>query len=1184
MFERARFLTVKLAMAAVMATIACFFIAVPSAQAATPANDNFASAEVITGLAGKTLGSNVAATLEPGESGGGASVWYRWVATEDGFLSLDTIGSDFDTTLSVFTGDTLGTLSELAYNDDYLGYFSAIDLPVVSGTTYMIAVRGFGNSEGSVELSWAWTLEAPVAPISGEVTGADGAPINEASVTLYESDAAGDWYDAGYTSTGNDLERPGKYAFGHLPEGQYKIGFYNDWETAYGPIWGVEYYNDKRTLDEADLLSVVAGKVLTADAVLEAPAVSIHGQVTDSDGTPINDVNVVLYEIDDSGGWYDTGYAYTEDDVSQSGKYAFGDLPDGQYKLSFDRNWDTVYGRIWGIEYYNNRRTLEDADSIAVVAGTIVTANAVLESPAISISGKVTDSGGTPINDVTVRLYEVDDSGDWYDTGRAYTENDPSQSGMYAFGNLPAGQYKISFDRDWDTAYGAIQVIEYYNDERTLEAAALITVVDGSTYTADAVLEAPVVSISGRVTDSDGAPINDGYVTLFESDGFGGWDAIDSAWTRKDTSRSGKYAFGNVPDGQYKISFGREWDTAYGPIWSVEYYNDKRTLDEAALITVVAGSISTADAVLEAPVVSISGRVSNSGGTWLKDAYVSLYESDGLGGWDRTAEAYTAPSGGYAFHDVADGQYKIGFDHEQGAEFYNNKRTLDEADVVTVVAGSIVTANAMLGDTITLTYIAGSGGSIEGAAFQEHALYSSGTAVTAKADAGYRFVKWSDNVTSATRTDTFVPGNSVSATFVKTFRLAYTPGTGCAGVAGAYVQLVDLNTNGTAVTAIPVAGYHFVNWSDGVTANPRLDKAVTADKAVSANFALDAPVVIVPPVVIDPPAIVPPVVPTVTRLAGAARWDVAANLARKGWDPAGTKAWPKVAHIIIANGENGKEADPLTAAGLAGAYDAPVLLTQTASLPAATKAIITEIARKNPRVRIHLIGGTASVPDARWNEIKRIKGVSTTKDRIAGANRYDVSANIANRIVSLKGAAAISGLILIAADNPAAFYDALAASPIAYAKTMPMLSVKKGSVPPSVAKVMNSSALKNKKRYAASSATYIGAGSLSKATRLTNSKNRYTAASNIANFAIAQNWASAACVGLTAKLPDALTGSAYLGKRGGVMLFTDSSKAIQPASKSFITAHKTQIVDACVMGGTGSVPEAQRTSLKNLLK
>ena len=321
----------------------------------------------------------------------------------------------------------------------------------------------------------------------------------------------------------------------------------------------------------------------------------------------------------------------------------------------------------------------------------------------------------------------------------------------------------------------------------------------------------------------------------------------------------------------------------------------------------------------------------------------------------------------------------------------------------------------------------------------------------------------------------------------------------------------------------------------------------------------------------------------VERIAGATCFDVAANLARKGWDPANTKAWTGVKHVIVANGENGKEADPLAASGLAGAYNCPVLLTGAASLPAATKTLIAEIAKKNPGLEVHIIGGTGSVPDARWTDIKRISGVSATKDRIAGATRYDVSAAIANRIVTEVGPA-IEGVILVAADNPAAFYDALAASPIAYANKMPMLAVQKGSVPPSVAAVLKSAALKSKPRYAASSATFIGAGSLSGATRLTTSSNRYTAASQIANEAIVKSWATLKDTGLAAKLPDALTGGTYLGKRGGLMLFTDSTGVVQSSSKSFIMTNKTLITSCWVIGGTGSVPPAQETSFGSLLK
>jgi hypothetical protein len=52
-------------------------------------------------------------------------------------------------------------------------------------------------------------------------------------------------------------------------------------------------------------------------------------------------------------------------------------------------------------------------------------------------------------------------------------------------------------------------------------------------------------------------------------------------------------------------------------------------------------------------------------------------------------------------------------------------------------------------------------------------------------------------------------------------------------------QTVDYGADGTAVTAVPDAGYHFVKWSDDVTANPRTDQNVTASIDVTASFSID---------------------------------------------------------------------------------------------------------------------------------------------------------------------------------------------------------------------------------------------------------------------------------------------------------------------------------------------------------
>ncbi len=106
-----------------------------------PPNDNIANASPLIGaspyeLYGSTNGDNTLATSESGSgepSHAGSppshSVWFTWVAPQDGEVAFDTIGSDTlnDTVLAVYTGYTnggsLSTLSQVAANDDLYPYF-----------------------------------------------------------------------------------------------------------------------------------------------------------------------------------------------------------------------------------------------------------------------------------------------------------------------------------------------------------------------------------------------------------------------------------------------------------------------------------------------------------------------------------------------------------------------------------------------------------------------------------------------------------------------------------------------------------------------------------------------------------------------------------------------------------------------------------------------------------------------------------------------------------------------------------------------------------------------------------------------------------------------------------------------------------------------------------------------------
>ena len=87
-------------------------------------------------------------------------------------------------------------------------------------------------------------------------------------------------------------------------------------------------------------------------------------------------------------------------------------------------------------------------------------------------------------------------------------------------------------------------------------------------------------------------------------------------------------------------------------------------------------------------------------------------------------------------------------------------------------------------------------------------------------NSGYHFVNWSDGITTATRTDTNVTASkSLTANFAaNTSAYTLTYGAGSGGIiSGTSPQTVAANGSGTSVTAVPSSGYHFVNWSDGIT-------------------------------------------------------------------------------------------------------------------------------------------------------------------------------------------------------------------------------------------------------------------------------------------------------------------------------------------------------------------------------
>lgn len=139
------------------------FVVVLSALAARnmqaqPANDPFAGAWTLTGALVSTNGNNATATKEAGEPNhagnqGGRSVWFNWTAAKSGQIRVHTVGSSINTLLAVYTGNSVGALTQIAANNDGpgIGNASLVEFLATAGTTYRIAVdvnRFFGNPAG----------------------------------------------------------------------------------------------------------------------------------------------------------------------------------------------------------------------------------------------------------------------------------------------------------------------------------------------------------------------------------------------------------------------------------------------------------------------------------------------------------------------------------------------------------------------------------------------------------------------------------------------------------------------------------------------------------------------------------------------------------------------------------------------------------------------------------------------------------------------------------------------------------------------------------------------------------------------------------------------------------------------------------------------------------------------------
>jgi hypothetical protein len=149
----------------------------PPPMPPVPANNDFVNAQILstTACAGSVGGTNVRASKETGEPlhspdlvPGGPSVWYQWTAPASGSVTITTDGSDYDTLLAIYTGNSVGGLTLIANNDDVQSgvVSSFVTFNANAGTVYKIAVDGWGGDTGNIVLNWNQGCPASTARFS----------------------------------------------------------------------------------------------------------------------------------------------------------------------------------------------------------------------------------------------------------------------------------------------------------------------------------------------------------------------------------------------------------------------------------------------------------------------------------------------------------------------------------------------------------------------------------------------------------------------------------------------------------------------------------------------------------------------------------------------------------------------------------------------------------------------------------------------------------------------------------------------------------------------------------------------------------------------------------------------------------------------------------------------------------
>lgn len=351
------------------------------------------------------------------------------------------------------------------------------------------------------------------------------------------------------------------------------------------------------------------------------------------------------------------------------GAYTVTGLAAGTYVVYFYAGCGSA-SQNWVPQYWKDALNYEDATPLTVAAGKKLSGiNAAMQVGA-TISGTVTASG-SPVDDVCVTVYGVTVE---FEAGAT-----TSGTGAYSADQIPTGAYDVEFA---PCEQNQNYLSQWWKNASSQSTATAITLAAGQSVTGiDASLKTGG-TISGTVRSKTG-PLADICVDV------SGVNVPSPGSFGATTASNGTYAIVGLPTGSYLVEFQ---PCTSSQNWLVQYWKGSATADEATVVSVTAGDVTSGVNPTMEPGGTVTGTVKSRSGAPLEGICVDVTTAADTGGGSG---ASTGSNGKFSVTGLPSGTYVAEFTIGCGApsdnwitQYSGGAASLATAKTIVVRAGA----------------------------------------------------------------------------------------------------------------------------------------------------------------------------------------------------------------------------------------------------------------------------------------------------------------------------------------------------------------------------------------------------------------------------------------------------------------------------------------------------------------